>query len=183
MSQAQKGQQGPTPSQQRPPQAAQAQPKPEPLRAKELASKITSRFPEAKVDYMKERRLKVTVTPSRLKELALMARDELGFDHVSVVSGVDWIAKNEFEIIYFVGSVSRPGLEDFVIALAERVPRDDPVAPSLLDVWTGVDYHERETQEMFGINFQGNPAKGHFLLPEDWSDIPPLRKDYISPGR
>ncbi len=159
-----------------------AQPKPEPVRAKELASKISSKFPDVKVDWMKEKRLKVTTTPPKIKEVALFVRDELGFEHISTVSGVDWIAKSEFEVVYFVGSV-RPGWADFVIGLAERVARDNPVVPTLVEVWTGADYNERETHEMFGINFQGHPNQAHLLLPEDWNDLPPLRKDYISPGR
>ena len=168
-----------------PPQRQPPAPKPapDPVRAKQLAAMITSSFPDAKVDYVREKRLKVTTTPSKLKELALFARDSLGFDHISTVSGVDWIAKNEFEVVYFVGSLSRPGLEDFVIALAERVSRDEPVVPTLIDVWLGVDFHERETHEMFGINFQGHPSNAHLILPEDWNDMPPLRKDYVSPGR
>ncbi|MGD1054845.1 MAG: NADH-quinone oxidoreductase subunit C [Nitrososphaerales archaeon] len=187
MSKAQE--QGPRPSQQpaAAPPAAQprppVQPEPEPARAKELASKIASKFPDVKVDYMREKRLKVTAPSARIKELALMVRDELGFDHPSAVSGVDWIAKNEIEVIYFISSASQAGYRDFVVALAERIPRENPVAPSLIDVWTGVEYHEREGQEMLGINFDGNPYKGHFLLPEDWNDMPPLRKDYVSPGR
>jgi NADH-quinone oxidoreductase subunit C len=157
--------------------------KPEPQRAKELAALIASSFPDVKVEYMRERRLKVSSEPSRIKEVALFVRNELGFDHISAVSGVDWIAKNEFEIVYFIGSVSRPGYEDFVIAISERVARDNPVAPTLIDVWIGVDYQERETHEMFGINFQGHPSNAHLILPEDWNDMPPLRKDYVSPGR
>jgi NADH-quinone oxidoreductase subunit C len=163
--------------------APTAQPGPEPARAKELASRITSKFPDVKIDYMREKRLKVTAPSAEIKRLALMVRDEIGFDHPSAVSGVDWIAKNEIEIIYFISSASRTGYQDFVVALAERIPRGNPVAPSLIDVWAGVEYHEREGQEMLGINFVGNPYKGHFLLPEDWSDMPPLRKDYVSPGR
>ncbi len=179
---------GPQPAPPAPPASAPAAspvapPKPEPVRAKELASKITEKFPEAKVDYLREKRLKVTVPSARIKDVATMVRDELGFDHPSTVSGVDWIAKDEIEIIYFVGSVSRAGYQDFIVAIAERIPRGSPVAPSLIDVWTGVDYSEREGQEMLGINFDGNPYKGRFLLPEDWNDMPPLRKDYVSPGR
>jgi len=132
---------------------------------------------------MRERRLKVTATAATIKDVCIFVRDELGFDHISTVSGVDWIAKNEFEVVYFVGSLSKPGLEDFILAVAERVPRDDPVVPTLIDVWPGALYNERETHEMFGINFMGHPNQGHLLLPEDWSDLPPLRKDYVSPGR
>ncbi len=158
------------------------QPKPEPIRAKNLASQITSRFPDVKIEWMKDRRLKVSTSQSRIREVGLFARDALGFDHISTVSGVDWIAKNELEVEYFVGS-SVPGQEDFILSLAERVPRDNPVVPTLVDVWKGSEYHERETHEMFGINFQGHPNQGHILLPEDWNDLPPLRKDYVSPGR
>lgn len=153
------------------------------MRAKELAAKIVGRFPDAKIDYLREGRLKVTVLPSTVKEVAKYLRDDLGFDHISTVSGVDWIAKNEFEVVYFVACLSRPGYEDFVVSLSERVSRDNPRVPSLLEIWTGVDYHERETHEMFGIIFDGHPNQSHILLPEDWNDLPPLRKDYISPGR
>lgn len=171
--------QGPQAVGQRP---APQPPKPEPVRAKELAGRITSKFPEGKVDWLKERRLKVTLPTQRIKEAALFVRDGLGFDHISTVSGVDWIAANQLEVVYFVGSV-KPGLVDFVAAIAERVARDDPVVPTLVEVWPGAEYHERETHEMFGINFLGNPNQSHILLPEDWNDIPPLRKDYVSPGR
>jgi NADH-quinone oxidoreductase subunit C len=164
------------------PSAPPAPSTPEPVRAKKFAAQITSSFPEVRVEWMKESRLKVTTTQARIKELALFAKDTLGFDHISTVSGVDWIAKNELEVAYFVGS-SSPGQEDFILDLSERIPRDNPVVPTLVDVWKGAEYHERETHEMFGIDFQGHPGLGHILLPEDWNDMPPLRKDYVSPGR
>jgi NADH:ubiquinone oxidoreductase subunit C len=131
---------------------------------------------------MKERRLKVSISPQKIKDVGTFLRDTLGFDHISTVSGVDWIAKNELEVIYFIGS-SSSGQEDFIIALSERAPRNNPVVPSLIDVWRGADYNERETHEMFGINFEGHPDQSNLFLPEDWNDIPPLRKDYVSPGR
>jgi len=162
--------------------AAPPTPKPEPVRAKEFASRTTEIFPDVKVEYAAERRLKLSAPLARIKEVATFVRDGLGFEHISTVSGVDWIAKNEFEVIYFIGSF-RPGLEDFVFCLSERVPRDNPVVPTLISVWPGAEYHERETHEMFGINFQGHPSQAHLLLPEDWNDLPPLRKDYVSPGR
>ncbi len=131
---------------------------------------------------MKQHRLKVSVPQTRAKEVGIFARDALGFDHISTVSGVDWIAKNELEVEYFVGS-SAAGQEDFIFVLSEHIPRENPVVPTLIDVWRGAEYHERETHEMFGINFQGHPNQAHILLPEDWNDLPPLRKDYVSPGR
>jgi NADH-quinone oxidoreductase subunit C len=158
-------------------------PVPPPIRNTELANRIKARFPDATVDYVREKRLKVTVPTQRIKEVAYFIRDEFRFDHIGCVSGTDYIVKNEIEIIYFVGSLSRPGYEDIIIALAERPKRDNPVVPSLVEVWTGAEYQERETYEMLGVNFQGHPDLRHLLLPEDWADLPPLRKDYNSPGR
>ena len=172
----------PVPAPARPAAAPPPPAKPEPVRAKEFASKIAAKYPDVKVEWMKERRLKVSTTPPLIKEVGLFVRDALGFDHISTVSGVDWIAKNELEVVYFVGS-SRPGQEDFILAVAERVPRDNPVVPTLIEVWKGAEYMERENHEMFGLNFQGHPNQAHLYLPEDWSDLPPLRKDYVSPGR
>jgi NADH:ubiquinone oxidoreductase subunit C len=135
------------------------------------------------VDYVRPRRVKVTVPPSQIRDAALFVRDELGFDHLNVVGGTDYIALKEFEVIYFVGSLSIPGQQDLIVQLAERVARDDPKVPSLVEVWTGAEYHERETFEMLGVQFEGHPDLRRLLLPEDWNDIPPLRKDYVSPGR
>ncbi len=149
-----------------------------------LADEIAGRFPSAKIDYVRPRRVKVTVPPDKIKVVALYLRDVLGFDHLNVVGGTDYIQSKEFEVVYFVGSISKRGQEDLVIQLAERVERDEsPKVPSLTEVWTAAEYHERETFDMLGIVFEGHPDLRRILLPEDWNDIPPLRKDYISPGR
>jgi len=159
-------------------------PQPDTSRTKALADKIAASFPSAKVDYARERRLKVTVPPSEIKRVAVFVRDVLGFDHIEVVGGTDYMQQGEFEVIYFVGSVSVPGQEDLVVQIAERVKREaSPTVPSLSEVWTGAEYHEREAFDMLGLRFEGHPDLRRILLPEDWNDIPPLRKDYNSPGR
>jgi NADH:ubiquinone oxidoreductase subunit C len=161
-----------------------ATPPPDTSRTKALADKIVGTFPSTKVDYVRERRVKVTVAPEQIKGVALFVRDVLGFDHLNVVGGTDYMQQKEFEVVYFVGSISEPGQQDLVVQLAERVKREDsPKVPSLTEVWGGAEYHERETFEMLGIVFEGHPDLRRLLLPEDWNDIPPLRKDYISPGR
>jgi len=151
-------------------------------RTGDLSAKLLERFPTVKVDYTKPRRLKVTVPVELVKEVALFTRDQLRFDHIETVSGTDYASKGEFEVIYFVGSTN-PDQEDLVIAVAERLKKENRNVPSLLHVWPGAEFHERETWEMLGIVFQGHPDLRRILLPEDWNDIPPLRKDYVSPGR
>jgi NADH:ubiquinone oxidoreductase subunit C len=156
---------------------------PDASRTLDLADDIAGRFPSAKVDYVRPRRVKLTVPPDKIKVVAFYIRDVLGFDHLNVVGGTDYMQQQEFEVVYFVGSLSKPGQQDLVIQLAERVERESPKVPSLTEVWAGAEYHERETFEMLGIVFEGHPDLRRLLLPEDWNDIPPLRKDYVSPGR
>ena len=84
-------------------------PPPDTTRTKELADEIVAKFPSTKVDYVREKRLKVTVPPEKIKAVALFVRDVLGFDHLNVVGGTDYIQQKEIEVIYFVGSISSRG--------------------------------------------------------------------------
>ena len=70
-----------------------------------------------------------------------------------------------------------------VFAFALKLPRDNPRTPTLISVYRGVEYHERETFEMLGVILVGHPRLERLLLPEDWADIPPLRKDFSIKGR
>src|SRR5207244_9982898 len=89
---------------------AQAQtPPPQPAKTQPLADAIVQKFPGTTVDYVREKRLKVTTTPDKIKEVAFFVRDELGFDDISCVSGNDWIAKIEIEVMFFVGLVTVAG--------------------------------------------------------------------------
>jgi NADH-quinone oxidoreductase subunit C len=58
-----------------------------------------------------------------------------------------------------------------------QVPGDDPKLPTLFELWPGTEAHERETYDMFGVEFQGHPDPSRILMPEDWEGHP-LRKDY-----
>ena len=58
-----------------------------------------------------------------------------------------------------------------------QVPGDDPRVPTLFGLWPGTEAHERETYDMFGIEFQGHPDPSRILMPEEWEGHP-LRKDY-----
>jgi NADH-quinone oxidoreductase subunit C len=58
---------------------------------------------------------------------------------------------------------------------------NDPVVDSLVPVWPGANWLEREIFDLFGIRFAGHPDLRRILLPEDWEGYP-LRRDYPVEG-
>lgn len=115
------------------------------------------------------------------------ARDEEGLTFFSWLSGVDWsreVAVGEpvedvdglderYEVICRLSSVENADAAHFVAT----VPKDDPVIDSLVPLFGGAGWHERETHEMFGIDFRGNPNLTHLYLPDSFEGHP-LRKSY-----
>ncbi|MCS7140967.1 MAG: NADH-quinone oxidoreductase subunit C [Candidatus Nitrosocaldus sp.] len=151
---------------------------------KEIVDKVTARFGDkAKLAYVKPRRVRFNVSKDSIVGFARFARDELGFDHPISVSGVDYPKNRIIDVVYHVGSCTNDRYRSFVLAFAVQLDRDDPVMPTLIPIYRGVEYHERETFEMFGVIFEGHPRLERLLLPEDWADIPPLRKDFHIKGR
>lgn len=97
-----------------------------------------------------------------------------GWKQLSYLSAIDWLEDGEFEIVYIVFNWDRP----VYIQVRTRVDRDNPVMNSILPIFPGVKYYEREAHEMFGIKFPGNPDHELQLVLEEWDDMPPLRKDF-----
>lgn len=149
-----------------------------------LLTSISSNFGDnAKIVYKKEYRSKIMVKPENLVEAALFLRNNHGFDHAESASGTDYPADNEIELNYHLGSYSNIDYYPYIVILSTRVNRDDPKSNSLINIFPSVEYHERETYEMLGVYFLGHPRNERFILPEDWADIPPLRKDFRIKGR
>ncbi|HJS68880.1 MAG TPA: NADH-quinone oxidoreductase subunit C [Nitrososphaera sp.] len=151
---------------------------------KGLAEEIKKQFGESiKIVFIKPLRIKIQAEPHNIVEVATFLRDRMGFDHAESAGGTDYPKDNQIEVIYHLGSYTREDLAAHVLALAARTSRDDARLPTLINVYKSVEYHERETFEMLGVYFEGHPRNERFLLPEDWADIPPLRKDFRIKGR
>ncbi len=183
----------PTPTKK--PVPAKASPKEEPeLPAfeKGIVDKITEKFGEkTTISYVKPDRIGIKVGREDVHDVAEFARDVLNYDHVDSVAGVDYPADKEIEVVYHQSSYTDPVLSRQILELATRAQReDDPIPgndatklPSLRDIFYSVEFHEREVFEMLGVYFEGHPDNRRLLLPEDWADLPPLRKDFRNKGR
>ena len=155
-----------------------------PVFEKGLVGQISSQFGDkVKVSYIRPLRIKIYVDPINIVEVAAFLRDSMGFDHAESVAGTDYPKDNQIEVSYHLGSYSKADLGAHILLLATRTNRDDARLPTLINVYKSVEYHERETFEMLGVYFEGHPRNERFLLPEDWADIPPLRKEFRIKGR
>ena len=176
---------------------AKPEPKPEPVKElpkfeKSIADKITEKFgSKTVVEFVKPLRIRIKVAKEDVLEVAKFIRDEMHFDHAESVTGVDYPATKEIEVVYHLGSYTDPELAKQVLTLATRAPReenpnpgsDNTRLPSLRDIFYSVEFHERECFEMLGVYFDGHPDNRRLLLPEDWADLPPMRKDFKIKGR
>ena len=159
---------------------------------KGLADKIVEKFgSRTKVAFVKPDRVRINVGRDDVKEVAKFLRDVLSFDHAESVSGVDYPQDKEIEVVYHLGSYTDSSLSRQILVLATRAQREEnPIPgndatklPSLREIFYSVEFHEREIFEMFGVYFKGHPDNRRLLLPEDWADLPPLRKDFAIKGR
>ena len=151
---------------------------------KGIIEKLVNEFGnKINVIYIRPLRMKIMVQPRDVLAIAIFLRDNLGFDHAESVAGTDYPKDNQIEVIYHLGSYGTETMEGHIMALATRTSRNDARLPSLIDVFRSVEYHERETFEMLGVYFEGHPRNERFLLPEDWADIPPLRREFRIKGR
>ena len=158
---------------------------------KSLSDSISKKFSNVEIAYVKPDRIRVNVKKEDIIDVASFIRDELNFDHAESVSGVDYPKDKQIEVVYNLGSYTDTSLDKKILALATRRPRevnprpgnDSTKLPSLRDVFPSVSFHERECFEMLGVYFDGHPDNRRLLLPADWADIPPLRKDFALKGR
>ncbi len=129
--------------------------------------------------------VKVSVSPENWVSAHLTARDELDLVFFSWLSATDWSqevavgdplgdeVEERLEVLTTVADLT----EGKRVTFSTNINKDDPTLPSLIEVFTGANWHEREAAEMFGINFEGHPDLTHLYLPDSFVGNP-LRKDY-----
>lgn len=114
------------------------------------------------------------VDKNHLVEVATAIRDELGFDYLSSATAVDYHGiADEMEMVYHAYRTSGgPAL-----VFKAQTARNNPEIPSLIDVWPGADFQEREAYDLYGIKFPGHPNQKRILMWEGFNGHP-MRKDW-----
>jgi NADH-quinone oxidoreductase subunit C len=122
------------------------------------------------------------IPPQSLVDVLTFLKGDCGFDLLVDVTAVDLLeypeARNRFRVVYALANT----------VTAERIyvrtHLDEPelTLASVVPLWLGADWMEREVFDMFGIRFAGHPNLKRILMPEEFTAFP-LRKDYPLRGR
>jgi len=142
------------------------------LSGSEIASQIEEQFPRSVVESTADSLL---VKAESLLEVAgyLKTTPGLDFDYLTAITAVDYF--DFFEVIYQLTSLEH---NHSLVIKARCYSRDNPVLPSVVGLWRGADFQEREIYDLFGISFKGHPNLKRIVLWEGFEGHP-LRKDFL----
>jgi NADH-quinone oxidoreductase subunit C len=151
------------------------------VNALDLAKTIQARFGDLvpdRVEFRGEISLKIA-DAERIAEVCAFAKNELGFDYLVDVSGLDNYGEDpRWTVVYLLYGLAHKQY----LRLATNVSEEKSELPTVTGVWRGADWHEREIYDMMGIRFRGHPDLRRILM---WEGYPffPLRKDFPLAGK
>jgi len=141
------------------------------FQGEELARFIQRRFPDAELEWNGD---SLWIEPQRVREVARFLKEEpqLVFNFLNAVSAVDYI--EYFEVLYHLTSFEH---NHSAVVKTRVYGRDNPSVPSVVEVWPGADFQEREVWDLMGVAFEGHPNLKRIML---WEGFPghPLRRDF-----
>jgi NADH/F420H2 dehydrogenase subunit C len=119
--------------------------------------------------------LALDIDRENLVAVCRFLRDQLGFDLLSSISGVDML--DHLETVYHIRSTTRGQL----LQLKVRLDNERPEVDSVISVWPTANWLERETYDLFGIRFAGHPDLRRILLDDDFEGYPLLKSFHQVP--
>lgn len=133
---------------------------------------------EARTGRSKEGSPWVLVPAGEVRALMQKLRDEHGFEQVTFVTAVDRLPQEpRYEVSWQLISFS----QNDRLRIKATANGEDPSVPSVVDLWPGAAFSERECFDMFGVRFDGNPDLRRLLMPDEYEHHP-LRKDFPHQG-
>jgi NADH-quinone oxidoreductase subunit C len=142
------------------------------LSGKEVAAQIEEKSPGSVVESGHE---SLVVKADSLLDIARFLKESKGleFNYLNFITAVDYY--DHFEVVYMLNSLEH---NHRLMIKARCYDRKNPVLPSVVGLWQGADFQEREIYDLFGIKFEGHPNMKRIFLWEGFEGHP-LRKDFI----
>ena len=141
---------------------------------KNLIEKLSKSFELTDVVYQRNDLTFVTVPKENTINLVTQLRDYEGFSHFVLLSVVDWIEDNLFQLTYFLNNPT----EKHDLSIRCMIDRDEATMTSAHHLWKQIATYQRELKEMYGIEFPGSPRLNESFILEGWDNIPPMRRDF-----
>jgi NADH-quinone oxidoreductase subunit C len=140
------------------------------LTAQELSESVPGSILDT--DFHRDRATLIA-EPSKVHEVLEHLRSK-GYTFLASLHGVDYYPEEpRLGVLYELLDMQRVDR----ISVKARVPTDAPTVRSVVDIWAGADFPEREVYDMFGVNFEGHPDMRRILMPEDYEGFP-QRRDF-----
>lgn len=137
-----------------------------------IKEKLESLFKDIRVDVPENNRFIILAKKEAVLHVSNFLKGE-GYDHLALISCVDWVKEGEFELVYIL----TPYPEKEHVILKTRIPREKPEFKTIIPIFKNAEPYEREIHELFGIKFEGHPRLTPLFL-ERVYEIPPFRKDF-----
>lgn len=142
------------------------------LSGKEIAGRLEQKFPGSIVE--SNQGCLVVKSDSLLAVAAFLKETpELNFEYLNYITAIDYY--DHFEVVYQLLSLEH---NHSLVLKTRCYQRDNPTLPSVVGLWRGADFQEREIYDLMGIRFEGHPNMKRIVLWEGFQGHP-LRKDYL----
>jgi NADH-quinone oxidoreductase subunit C len=137
----------------------------------EISTKLEAQFPGSLVEASGNA---IVVKPESLFQIASFLKNTPGldFNYLNFMTAVDY--KTYFEVVYYINSLEHNHL---LILKTRCNDRENPTVPSVVSLWNGANFQEREVYDLMGIKFEGHPNLKRIALWEGFQGHP-LRKDF-----
>jgi len=142
------------------------------LSGQEVVAKLEQQFPGSVIESSENNLLVKSESIFDVAEY-LKSSPELDFDYLNYIAAVDYY--DYFELVYQFTSMKH---NHSLVLKTRCYDRENPVVPSVVRLWQGVDFQEREIYDLMGIRFDGHPNMKRIFLWDGFQGHP-LRKDYL----
>ena len=141
-----------------------------------ISKEIESRFGVTEVKKQRSNLTWISLPPQQVIPLITHLRDHEGFTHFALLTAVDWIEQEVFQLTYILTNPTQ--MAD--LGLRTRISRENASMESAHHLWEQAATYQRELKEMYGIDFPGSPRVDEEFFLEGWDDIPPMRREFDS---
>jgi NADH-quinone oxidoreductase subunit C len=143
---------------------------------------VREKFSQAVVESVEFREEQtIVLDPAQLVEVCTYLKETCEYTFLATITAVDWLERvPRYDVIYQLLSMPRQSELRLKIRVGQR-REDHPAIPTVVGIWPGANWYEREIYDMFGLTFTGHPDLRRLLMPVEWTTHP-LRKDYPLTG-